>query len=223
MVRIIAFLSGVSLIGVALFFLFPKRSALMEEEERGTQGARTEERGEVSGAGGGETSGGQIGSAQSEGGGSPHTPGQPPARRGVSFMERVNQAKARVEKNPKDVEALIFLGNANFDIQRYEKAKEFYHAALEVDPMNVFARTDLATVYKNTGEIDQAVAELRKVLTIDPNHQVALFNLGVILLSDKNDVEGAIKSWEQLVRVNPTDPASEDIKKKIAELKGTRR
>ncbi|MCI0528003.1 MAG: hypothetical protein L0Y56_11260, partial [Nitrospira sp.] len=41
-------------------------------------------------------------------------------------MEQINQYKQRLEANPKDREALIALGNANFDIQRFDKAKELY-------------------------------------------------------------------------------------------------
>ncbi len=155
-------------------------------------------------------------------------------------MQRIQEYKKRLEKNPKDLEALIFLGNANFDIQRFEKAKEYYEAALKVDGENVHVRADLASTLRNIGLsmvgsgremkngarekegerlIDRAVAELRKVLKASPDNDVALYNLGVILLNDRNDRKGAIQAWEALIRLKPTDKLSLELQKKIKELK----
>jgi predicted Zn-dependent protease len=147
---------------------------------------------------------------------SPHGSGAP-----VPFMQKLAEYKARLEKNPKDIEALVFMGNANYDIQRFEKAQEFYLRALEVDPNNTHVRTDLASSYQNLGETDRALEELNKVLKADPNHEVALYNSGVILLNEKNDAERATAAWEKLVQLKPNDPLSEELKKKISELKQT--
>jgi predicted Zn-dependent protease len=147
---------------------------------------------------------------------SPHGSGAP-----VPFMQKLAEYKARLEKDPKDIEALVFMGNANYDIQRFEKAKEFYQKALEVDPNNTHVRTDLASSYRSLGETDQALEELNKVLKSDPKHEVALYNSGIILLNDKNDAEKATAAWEKLVQLKPNDPLSEELKKKISELKQT--
>lgn len=137
----------------------------------------------------------------------------------VPFMQKLAEYKARLEKNPKDIEALVFMGNANYDIQRFEKAKEFYQRALDVDPHNNHVRTDLASSYRSLGETDRALDELNKVLKDDPNHEVALYNAGIIYLNDKNDPEKARIAWEKLVQLKPNDPLSEELKKQIAELK----
>lgn len=152
-------------------------------------------------------------SASSE---SPHGSGAP-----VPFMQKLAEYKARLEKDPKDIEALVFMGNANYDIQRFEKAKEFYQKALEVDPNNTHVRTDLASSYRSLGETDQALEELNKVLKSDPKHEVALYNSGIILLNDKNDAEKATAAWEKLVQLKPNDPLSLELTKKISELKQT--
>ncbi|MDC4225898.1 MAG: tetratricopeptide repeat protein [Candidatus Manganitrophus sp.] len=136
-------------------------------------------------------------------------------------MQKLAEYKARLEKDPKDIEALVFMGNANYDIQRFEKAKEFYQKALEVDPNNTHVRTDLASSYRSLGETDQALEELNKVLKSDPKHEVALYNSGIILLNDKNDAEKATAAWEKLVQLKPNDPLSQELKKKISELKQT--
>ncbi len=147
---------------------------------------------------------------------SPHGSGAP-----VPFMQKLAEYKARIEKDPKDIEALVFMGNANYDIQRFEKAKEFYLKALEVDPNNTHVRTDLASSYRSLGETDQALEELNKVLKADPKHEVALYNSGIILLNDKNDAEKAAAAWEKLVQLKPNDPLSQELKKQISELRQT--
>ena len=153
--------------------------------------------------------------------GNPHSPGTPVPSSGVPvpFMQKLAEYKTRLEKNPKDIEALVFLANANFDIQRYEKAKEFYLKALEVDPDNAHVRTDLASSYRNLGDSDQALNELNKVLKTDPNHEVALYNSGIILLNDKDDTKKAISAWEKLVQLKPNDPLSNELREKIQELR----
>ena len=152
--------------------------------------------------------------------------GQPPpvsamgaSDQGVGIMERIQQYRQRLDKNPKDLEALIFLGNANYDIQRFDKAAEYYERALVLDSKNLHVRTDLATSYQNTGKADQAVKELKQVLVLEPKHETALYNLGFVLLNDKKDVKGALKAWETLVSKDPADPKYDAIRKRIEELK----
>jgi len=138
---------------------------------------------------------------------------------GLSVMERIQEYRKRLDKNPKDLEALVFLGNANYDIQRFDKAAEYYERAVVLDAKNLHVRTDLATSYRNTGKVDQAVKELKQVLAIEPKHENALYNLGVILLNDKKDVKGALKAWDTLVSKGPTDSKYDALRKRIQELK----
>ena len=140
---------------------------------------------------------------------------QHPANR---VMEQINLYKERLEANPKDLEALIALGNANFDIQRFDKARELYLRALEIDPMNITVRTDLASSYRNLGEMELAFKELNRVLSINSKHETALYNLGVLLLKDKHDPKGAIEAWEKLIATHPDLAYAPELKKKIEEL-----
>jgi cytochrome c-type biogenesis protein CcmH/NrfG len=137
---------------------------------------------------------------------------------GTGPMAEISAYKERLKTNPKDLEALIFLGNSNFDIKRYEKAKELYIQALMIDPKNPLVRTDLASCFRNLGESDQAIVELKTVLALTPGHPPALFNLGVILSNDKGDQKGAIQSWQELLKKHPESPLSHGLAEKIALL-----
>ncbi|HLF86663.1 MAG TPA: tetratricopeptide repeat protein [Nitrospiria bacterium] len=165
-----------------------------------------------------------------EAGSRPHPTSAPPAReaggedekareQAEKIMAKIHDYRERLDKNPKDLEALIVLGNANYDMKRYDKAEELYIRALEIDPKNPLVGTDLASVFKYTGKIDNALSELKKVLSFNPRHETALYNLGVILLNDKRDLGGAIKVWEELISYNPNSGFSQELQKKVAELK----
>ena len=147
------------------------------------------------------------------------SPHGPPSEKSVPFMQKLQGFKSRLEKDPKDIEALFFIANANFDIQRFEKAESFYLRALEVDGKNLHIRTDLASAYRHLGHSDQAVAALQVVLEINPNHEVALYNLGIILLNDLDDRLGAADAWERLVQINPHDPLADELRKKIKTIR----
>ena len=138
---------------------------------------------------------------------------------GAFFMSRVTETKQRLEKNPQDLEALIFLGNANYDITRFEEASEYYQKALAIDPLNIYVRTDLATSYYNMNLVDLALSEIRITIEIDPFHETALFNLGAMLLDGKNEKEQAIRVWEKLLKDHPNSTRAQLIREKIEELK----
>jgi tetratricopeptide (TPR) repeat protein len=138
---------------------------------------------------------------------------------GARFMVRVTEYKQRLERNPEDMEALVFLGNANYDITRFDKASEYYERVLAIDPTNITVRTDLATSYYKTGQVDRALNEIQTVLQQSPDHETALFNLGIILLSDKTDRKGAIEAWEKLLKEHPDSARSQELRQTIEELR----
>ncbi len=165
-----------------------------------------------------------VGGAVEAGVSSPHTLShlQVPQSAAGQVMAQINLLRDRLQKNPRDLEALITLGNANYDIQRFDTARDLYQAALAVDPMNVQVRTDLASCYRQLGDPDHAVEELRRVLAINPAHDTALYNLGVILLNDKKNPIEAIRMWEELRRKHPQSPIAKALGEKIRKLKSAR-
>jgi len=72
-------------------------------------------------------------------------------------------------------------------LQGAEKAQvavqviDAYERVLAADPDNIDVRTDLATAYLSSNNPMQGVAEIKRVLAIDPNHLHARFNYGIML------------------------------------------
>lgn len=134
-------------------------------------------------------------------------------------MDEISQYRARVDKDPNDVEAMAQLGNANLVLKRFDDAKGWYERALTVDPNRNETRMDLAIALRFLGKPDDAISELNKVLAKDPKNAAALYNLGVILLEDKHDQKQAIAKWEALMKANPDYPHTAELRQMVEALK----
>src|SRR5262249_19836960 len=89
----------------------------------------------------------------------------------------VQKLQDRIKANPKDFEALVALGNVDFDQKNFSEAADYYTRALDVrDDQNV--RTDLGTMLFYSKRYDEAMTQLNKVLAVNPTHAQALFALG---------------------------------------------
>ncbi|GAB4228987.1 MAG: hypothetical protein OHK0028_02910 [Deltaproteobacteria bacterium] len=150
---------------------------------------------------------------------------QPPAPAGEGESIRLN-ALAEVEnykeilrKDPNNLQALIGIGNLYFDTKQDLLAIEHYRKALSLDPANPNVRTDMAVCYRRSGNPDQAIEELKKAISTNPRHAQSRYNLGVILIHDKNDVEGGIKAWEALLENVPDYPYRENLKAEVAKMR----
>ncbi len=124
-----------------------------------------------------------------------------------------------VAANPNNTEAWIHLGNHYFDTENFPKAIEAYKKSLALDPNNADVLTDLGVMYRRNGNAHEAIASFDKAISISPDHATARFNRGIVQLYDLQDKEGAIKTWEELVKIHPDakapsgEPISEIIKK----------
>ena len=70
------------------------------------------------------------------------------------------------------------------------------------------------------GEYDRAIAEFEKAAEANPKHVNSRYNLGIVLLHDKGDIKGAIKAWEDYLRVEPTGPSADNIRNQMGKMKG---
>jgi cytochrome c-type biogenesis protein CcmH/NrfG len=120
--------------------------------------------------------------------------------------------------NPTNVEAWTKLGHVYFDTNNFAKAIRAYEKSLELSPGNPNVLTDLGVMYRRSGQPDKAIASFDQAMAIAPNHEQSRFNKGIVLRYDMNDSEGAVKAWEDLLRINPSavapngQPISEVIK-----------
>ena len=126
---------------------------------------------------------------------------------------------ARLQTNPKDVTALVDLGNTYYDAGQWNDAIGYYTRALNETPSNPDVRTDMGVAYFNSGNPDQALKEFDRALKDDPKHVQTLFNVGVVKLTGKNDPKGAIAAWESLLKIAPDYKDRAKLETMMAEAK----
>lgn len=123
--------------------------------------------------------------------------------------------------NPTNVRAWIELGNSYFDTGQSEKAIQAYRKSLELDPNNADVWTDMGVMYRRSGNPQEAINSFDRAIEVDPKHEASRMNKGIVLLHDMNDLDGAIKAWEELLAVNPVavSPTGQSIDQMVQQMK----
>jgi cytochrome c-type biogenesis protein CcmH/NrfG len=121
----------------------------------------------------------------------------------MDLSDRIQALERETSENPDHVEGWIQLGNAYFDTDQYEKAIAAYRKSLAIDPKNPNVWTDMGVMYRRRGEPQKAVEAFDQAAEMDPKHEISRFNKGIVLLHDLKDMEGAVKVWEDVLRINP--------------------
>jgi tetratricopeptide (TPR) repeat protein len=111
--------------------------------------------------------------------------------------------KDKVRQDPNDAASWIQLGHLNFDRNAVPEAIEAYEKALALQPDNAPVRTDLGIMYRRANRPEDAVRAFDRAIASDPKLENARFNKGIVLLHDLDDREGAIRAWEELLKINP--------------------
>jgi tetratricopeptide (TPR) repeat protein len=128
-------------------------------------------------------------------------------------------ALEKIKSNPEDFNALNEAGKVYRATHQFKLAASYYEKALLIQPKNAAVRTDLASCLYYTGDVDGALAQLDKALTYDPKFFGALLNSGIIKMQARNDVDGAVTSWEKILKTNATPQQKEMVKGLIAKAK----
>jgi tetratricopeptide (TPR) repeat protein len=135
------------------------------------------------------------------------------------LSKQIDTLKAILKDDPKNLKALVELGNAYFDAEQAEKAIETYTKALAIDPKDADVRTDLGIMYRKKGDFDRAILEFRRAAQENPRHVNSRYNLGIVLLHDKGDLKGAIQAWEDFLKVEPSGPRADNIRDRIGKMR----
>jgi len=137
----------------------------------------------------------------------------------VEVASKIQTLKEIVKKDPKNLPAWAELGNLYFDTDQPNEAIEAYSQYLAVKPDNPDVRTDMGIMYRKLGQFDKAIEEFRKAAQNDPKHVNSRYNIGLVLLHDKQDIKGAIKAWEEYLKVDPNSERAKRIRAQIEKMK----
>lgn len=148
---------------------------------------------------------------RSTGGGSPVGPPAP-------VMAELQALRGRLARNPKDLAALVGLGDMEFDAQKFDRAHDYFARALALDPTNPDVRTDDAIALHMTGHDLDALRELDGVLAQRPGFTPAIFNRGIVLQAIGRRTD-AIAAFHRFLQVaGPDNPRDADAKAALQQL-----
>jgi tetratricopeptide (TPR) repeat protein len=152
----------------------------------------------------------------------PQSQAAPAARQPPALDEdKVKALTATLAGDPKNVDAMVQLGNTHFDAEKFEDAITWYQRALAIDPANADASTDLGVSYFYTDRPDQALAQFERSLKIDPSHTKTMLNKGIVLAFGKQDIRAASDEWKRVVTLAPDSPEGQAARKMLEGVAST--
>ena len=131
---------------------------------------------------------------------------------------QVNALKSVAEREPSNAQARVQLGNLYFDAERYDDAIKWYEEGVALSP-NPNVSTDLGVAYYYTNQVDKALAQFDRSLKLDPKHAKTLLNVGIVRAFGKQDIDGAVQAWEQVVQNAPDSPEAAAAKRSLDTLR----
>lgn len=147
------------------------------------------------------------------------SPSAPPGPSPGEVASKIQTLKEIVKKDPKNLPAWVEMGNLYFDSSQPNEAIEAYSQYLALKPDNPDVRTDMGVMYRALGNFDRAIEEFRKAAQSDPKHINSRYNIGIVLLHDKQDIKGAVKAWEDYLKVDPNSERAVRVRGQIDKMK----
>jgi tetratricopeptide (TPR) repeat protein len=159
----------------------------------------------------------RAGQAPGPGGGQAAMPaGHPPVPAdgaAIAQRERLQEQARELERllaqSPEDHRLMVALGNLYYDASEWAEARSWYERALQQEDGDPDVLTDLAVVYRNLAQPEQALASLDRAMELAPEHWQAAYNKVVVLHFDlhrHDEAEAALARLKELAADNPEIP-----------------
>ena len=136
------------------------------------------------------------------------------------FQEALELDKKATSLYPYDPMRHYNLACDYFGLKKFDEAISLLNKAIEMEPGYATAWTTKGECYESKGDLKEADKCYRKAYSIDPNSFTTCFNIGDVLLQNKNPVEA--KTWFVKAKTLSNDPTRlakiEDRLAKIAKM-----
>jgi tetratricopeptide (TPR) repeat protein len=108
-----------------------------------------------------------------------------------------------------DVEQLIQMGVTRMNYNRYAEAMLIFTHLIENFPDYAEGWNRRATLHYILGNLNESIADIEKVLELEPRHFGALSGLGLVYLQQKQ-LSKAKQAFENLVDLHPNSPNAQE-------------
>jgi tetratricopeptide (TPR) repeat protein len=142
----------------------------------------------------------------------------PTTRAAVLNENEVTALKSVADREKTNARPRVQLGNLYFDAEKYGDAIKWYGEALALEPKDVNVSTDLGVSYYYSNQPDKALEQFNHSLSLDPKHGKTLLNVGIVKAFGKQDLDGAAKAWQEVIRNAPDSPEGQAAKRALDSL-----
>ncbi|MEE4270722.1 MAG: tetratricopeptide repeat protein [Thermoanaerobaculales bacterium] len=146
----------------------------------------------------------------------------------AALQQQIADTRGLLASSPDDPGLMVALGDQYFELARstensahWNEARAWYvkaEANGRGDDPNVL--TDLAVVYRNLGQTQNALEKLDHAIEIDGEHWQALYNKVIVLNFDLHDHDAAKQTFARLEAVAEANPQVPDLSPIRAEVLG---
>ncbi len=123
-------------------------------------------------------------------------------RKGTQGAPDLKAAQAKVDKNPKDPEALNDLGFALRQNGKNAEAEKYLKQAIEIKPDMGAAHANLSVNYFDLKKYNEALEEANKAVKIDKDNAIFRVVLGNAK-SKSGDLKGAAQEYKIAIQLKP--------------------
>lgn len=113
-------------------------------------------------------------------------------------------------------EAVVLLGNWNYDRKRWPEAIDRYVEAIRLGADNPDVRTDLGNAFRFSNQPQKALAQYAIAQQQNPQHQNSLFNTAGLHAEVLHNQARAAELWREFLRRFPDSPAAAQVRQFLA-------
>lgn len=121
----------------------------------------------------------------------------------ADFPTTEKTAKRAVRHYPANIEAHLLWARSLYAQERLAESRDVYLKGLAIEPENFKMNFYLGNVYRDLGELEKAEEQYLKALAIEPANIECWINYAIFYSYDREDLEGAVRVYEQALKVNP--------------------
>ncbi len=135
-------------------------------------------------------------------------------------MADIARLREYVQQNPNDADAVLTLGNLNFEIRNWSRASELYAHYLTLVPDSPDVITDLGVCFRELAQFDRALELFDRAQALAPEHWQSLYNEVVVRAFDLKQPEAARETLQRLKALQPDNPSVVRLAAEVEQLAG---
>lgn len=108
------------------------------------------------------------------------------------------------QQDPENTSTLLLLSSIHFQCRRLEKSAFYSQLAIKRNPLMAEAYSNLGNVFKERGQLKEAIENYRHALSIKPDFIDGYINLAAALVA-YGDTESAVNAYATALQYNPVN------------------